>query len=74
MRDPYPKHGRRWRPWTPLRFVCRCGTDAYPCPAERARQAVREREARAAIQLYAAGRRAAAGWQRAERRNWARRS
>ncbi|BAL85450.1 hypothetical protein AMIS_2300 [Actinoplanes missouriensis 431] len=39
-RQQYPiEHGRRrlWRRGRPWKVGCRCGVDAYPCPAERQR-------------------------------------
>jgi hypothetical protein len=29
------EHGPRRPWWAPWRLVCRCGLEAYPCPAER---------------------------------------
>lgn len=34
MRDPYPRHGRRWTWRHPLSWSCRCGLEAYPCFVE----------------------------------------
>jgi len=70
MRDPYPTHGKRHRWWAPWRTYCRCGMDAYPCAAERARRAVSERAARAAAVTYTAGRQYAQQWRDVERRRW----
>jgi len=67
MRDHYPKHGRRWTPRHPFRWICRCGMAAYPCVVDRmvARAELGDPE-----RLYAEGLAYARAWQAAQRRRW----
>jgi hypothetical protein len=58
-------HGRRWRWRKPLQFVCRCGVNAYPCPALQAPDLSAPAE-----EIYTHGLRAAHEWRDAERRRW----
>jgi len=62
-------HGRRWTWWYPLRWVCGCGSDAYPCAVLRMQE--RERaEIREALERYDDGLAAAREWQAEMRRRW----
>lgn len=70
MRDPYPRHGRRWTWRRPFGWVCRCGLDCYPCTVLRA-QRREQAEILAALEGYDAGLCEARDWQAHERRRWA---
>jgi hypothetical protein len=65
MRDPYPRHGRRWTWRYPFSWVCRCGLDGYPCVVARMQERERAEIAQA---LYEDGLAAAQEWQLEERR------
>jgi hypothetical protein len=68
MRDLYPQHGPRRRWWWPFSVICRCGLDAWPCPAKR----MLDRARLDNPHLYADGLAFAEDMQRDRGRWWAR--